>query len=175
MHVGMWLCLLQACPYVAGVAALWREHMVKSGVTKPPGGWVKAASAALKNTAKPLPYPGSSSSSSSSSRLMYPPAKIGAGLVQAYAAVMTAVTITPTELPLRSNVRSQTLELNLTNTGKAATTYTVGHKPAVGISLSKAWFRKAYDASIPSAVVAPLDVDVTVPAKSSIVFQVRAR
>jgi hypothetical protein len=95
--------------------------MTKSGVIKPTGGWVAAAAAALKNTAKPLPYPHRSSSSSSSS-LMYPPAKIGAGLVQAYAAVVTPVSITPPELPLRSDVRTQTLQLNLTNKGSAAVT-----------------------------------------------------
>jgi hypothetical protein len=104
---------------------------------------------------------------------MYPPAKIGAGLVQAHAAVVTPVSITPAELPLRTDTRSQTVQLTLTNKGRAAVTYIVGHKPAVGISLTKAWFRKAYDVSIPAAVVAPIGAAVTVPARGSIVFKVR--
>jgi hypothetical protein len=133
---------------------------------------VAAAFAALKNTAKPLPFLNNSSSSSS---LMYPPAKIGAGLVQAHAAVMTAVTITPTELPLRSDLRSHTLELNLTNKGRSEITFAVGHEPSVGISLTKAWFRKAYDAGMPNALVAPVGVPVTVPAKSSIIFKMRGQ
>jgi hypothetical protein len=104
---------------------------------------------------------------------MYPPTKVGAGLVQAYAAVVTAVIVTPSELPLRSDVRSQTLGLNLTNKGNKDVTFAVGHKPAVGISLTKAWFKKAYDARIPTALVAPVGVPVTVPAKRSIIFQAK--
>ncbi|WIA16699.1 hypothetical protein OEZ85_013356 [Tetradesmus obliquus] len=158
-----------ACPYVSGVVALWREAMTKAGITEPPGGWVAAAAAALKNTAKPLPFPNTSSSSSS---LMYPPAKIGAGLVQAHAAVTTPVSINPLELPLRTDLRSQTLQLNLTNTGSVAVSYTVGHQPAVGVSLTRAWFMKAYNPALPTAVVSPVGAVVTVPAKGSIGFEV---
>jgi hypothetical protein len=83
--------------------------------------------------------------------------------LQAMAAAYTDVSIDPPELLLRTDVAAQTLQLTLTNRGPSDIKYAIQHSPAVGVSLSKAWYRQTYDLDAPSAVVAVQPAAVTVP------------
>jgi hypothetical protein len=78
-------------------------------------------------------------------------------------AAFTEVLISPPELLLRTNVASQALELTLTNTGPSAIKYAISHSPAVAVSISKAWYRQAYDEQAPVAAVVAQQAVVTVP------------
>jgi hypothetical protein len=131
---------------MAGVLALWKQS--RNGTT-PPRGWIAAATAAIKNTAKPVPYsqPGVSTS------LMWPPAFVGAGTVQAAAAITNCVSISPTELLLRSGLSTQIIAFNITNNcanGSAA--YALAHKPAFALDIVGDWARRSYDPGNPGAV-----------------------
>jgi subtilisin family serine protease len=160
-----WSGTSMAAPYVAGVAALWKEAVMRrQGHLRPPlGGWVDAAAAARKNTARPRPYRGSP-------QLMWPPVKVGAGVVQALHAAVTRVTVTPTELLARTDVSSQRLRLTLRNSGVTDVTYALAHRPGVSVSLATAWYGRALDATLPTAsvVVAPRVVTVAAGATASV-------
>eukprot|EP00775_Hariotina_reticulata_P012451 gene12451-12588_t len=160
-----WLGTSMAAPYVAGVIALWMQQQRLSGVVKPSAGWPSAAFTALKNTAKPLPFPGASG-------LMWPPAKVGAGVVQALHAVLNRVTIFPNELLLRTDVQQQSLTVTLRNPTSTAVTYAVSHAPAVTIAVDKAWYRLPYDLDAPTADVDLSSTSVTVPPAGSVQVRV---
>jgi hypothetical protein len=83
--------------------------------------------------------------------------------LQAMAAAYTEVSIDPPELLLRTDVAAQTLQLTLTNRGPSDIKYAIQHSPAVGVSLSKSWYRQTYDLDAPSAVVAVQPAAVIVP------------
>jgi hypothetical protein len=131
---------------MSGVIALWKQS--RNGTT-PAQGWTAAATAAIKNTAKPVPYsqPGVSTS------LMWPRAFAGAGTLQAAAAITNCVSISPTELLLRSGLSTQVVAFNITNNcanGSAA--YVMGHKPAFALDIVGDWARRSYDPGNPGAV-----------------------
>eukprot|EP00775_Hariotina_reticulata_P009333 gene9333-9497_t len=136
-----------AAPYLSGVIGLWLESKQANKQGSPPeGGWTQAAFTALQNTARPFLFPGSSS-------LMWPPAKVGAGVVQAKNAILTQVSVLPRTLHLRTDVNSQVVTLTLVNSGNTTMTFNGDHKPAVGLSVSKSWYKKAYDVAAPTAEV----------------------
>jgi hypothetical protein len=132
---------------MSGVAALWKQS--RNG-TISPYVWTAAAKAAIKNTAKPVPYtqPGISTS------LMWPPAFVGAGTVQAAAAITNCVSIFPTELLLlQSSLLTQVMTFNVTNNcanGSAA--YVLAHKPAFALDIVGDWARRSYEPANPGAV-----------------------
>jgi hypothetical protein len=154
-----------AAPYMAGVIALWKESMKKQGIKKPKEGWIQAAHIALKNTARPLPY-------KSSEKLMWSPVKVGAGVVQAYNAVINKVRITPTQLLVRTDVSTEKFTLNITNTGDADVTYKLTHRPAVTVHLPKTWYGDGFDDQLPVAQVAVVHKQITVPANSKVTLNV---
>jgi hypothetical protein len=150
-----------AAPYMAGIIALWKESVKKQGIRKPKEGWIRAAHIALKNTARPLPYKGSE-------KLMWSPVKVGAGVVQAYNAVINMVQITPTQLLVRTDVASQKFILSVSNTGDTDITYKLSHKAAVTLHLPRTWYGDGFDATLPVAQVAVMKKVVTVPAKETV-------
>jgi hypothetical protein len=138
----------RSTPYISGVLALWKQSR-QLQANPPAEGWAAAAKAALKNTAKPIPYkqPGVSTS------LMLPPAFVGAGTVQAAAAITNCISITPTELLLQSGLAMQTVSFTVSNncTNRSAE-YAASHKPAFALDIVGDWSRKSYDPSNPGAV-----------------------
>lgn len=134
-----WTGTSMATPYLSGVLALWRES--KRGI-EPPGGWIAAAMTALKNTARPFSY----RSPANSSELMWPPAFVGAGVVQAAAAVTACVRIAPTELLLRSGAATQTATFTITNEClRGARTFRLAHNPAFALNMAQDYFGKSFD------------------------------
>ncbi|WIA28016.1 hypothetical protein OEZ86_010604 [Tetradesmus obliquus] len=156
-----------ASPYLAGVVAMWKQRQQQLNVTKPEGGWIAAATRVLKNTARPIRY--------QNTTLMWPPVKTGAGLVRAMAAAFTEVSISPHELLLRTDMAAQTIELTLTNSGPTDITYAIGHSPAVGVSLTKGWYRQVYAVDTPSAAVTAQPAAVTVPGNGKATVKVTVR
>jgi subtilisin family serine protease len=156
-----WPGTSMAAPYMAGVIALWKESVKKQTSKKPKEGWIQAAHIALKNTARPLAYKGSD-------KLMWPPVKVGAGVVQAYNAVVNKVKITPTQLLVRTDVTSQLFNLSISNTGESDVTYRLTHKPGVTVNLPMTWYGDGFDDQLPVAQVAVVKKQITVPAKSKI-------
>lgn len=162
-----WAGTSMAAPYMSGAVALWLQSRAKAGVPKPADGWKPAVLAAFQNTARPLSYKGSS--------LAWPPAKIGAGIVQVQAAILNAVNVSPPELLLRTDVRQQTLILTLANTAGCPAVYQVGHRPAVSLSLLGSWYRFALD---PTAPLASVSIEggggmIIIPARGSVSLRVR--
>lgn len=133
-------------------------------LSRPAGGWINAAFTAFKNTAKPIKY--------GDTNLVWPPAKVGAGMVQAFFAVVNNVSVTPAELHLRTDTPQQAFSLTIINQGSTEVTYTLGHQPAVTLSLYKSWYNKAFDPEAPTAIVSGLERTVRVPAKGSRVIRV---
>jgi hypothetical protein len=150
---------------MAGVLALWKQRMNNlRGDSPPPGGYINAAFTTFKNTAKPIKY--------GDTNLVWPPAKVGAGMVQAFSAVVTNVTVTPPELLLRTDASHQQFTLSVTNTGFDDISYTLGHQPAVTLSLDKSWYNKAYDVAAPTAVATGVERVIKVTARSTRTFKV---
>ena len=160
-----WPGTSMAAPYMAGVIALWKESVKKQGIKKPKEGWIQAAHIALKNTARPLPYKGSD-------KLMWPPVKVGAGVVQAYNAVINRVRVTPTQLLVRTDASSQRFNVTIHNTGDADVTYKLSHKPGVTVNLPRTWYGDGFDESLPVAQVAAMKKQITVPAKARVELDV---
>eukprot|EP00775_Hariotina_reticulata_P011755 gene11755-11901_t len=161
-----WPGTSQASPYLAGVLALWKEQQHRRQLAGHQGaervasqGWIKAAFVALKNTARPVRY--------WDSKLYWPPAKLGAGVLQAHATVLTEVQVTPPELLLRTDRVRQALWLSVTNDGSSDIAYTVQHKPAVTMSLTKSWYAQALDTAVATAQVKASPEQVVVPAYGS--------
>lgn len=163
-----WPGTSMAAPYMAGVIALWKESVKKQTSKKPKEGWIQAAHIALKNTARPLAYKGSE-------KLMWPPVKVGAGVVQAYNAVVNKVKITPTQLLVRTDVTSQLFNLSISNIGESDVTYRLTHKPGVTVNLPMTWYGDGFDDQLPVAQVAVVKKQITVPAKSKIDLGVSGR
>lgn len=160
-----WPGTSMAAPYMAGVIALWKESMKKQGIRKPKEGWIQAAHIALKNTARPLPYKGSE-------KFMWSPVKVGAGVVQAYNAVINKVRITPTQLLVRTDMSTEKFTLNISNTGDTDVTYKLTHRPAVTVHLPKTWYGDGFDDQLPVAQVAVVHKEITVPANSKVTLNV---
>jgi hypothetical protein len=162
-----WPGTSMSSPYMAGVLALWKQHMQSNlRISQPPSGWISAAFTAFKNTAKPIKYGNSS--------LVWPPAKVGAGMVQAFSGIVTNVTITPSELLMKTEGVHQQFTLSVTNTGWSDISYTLGHQPAVTLLLTKSWYNQAYDVAAPTAVATGVERVVKVPARSTKLVKVRA-
>jgi subtilisin family serine protease len=160
-----WPGTSMAAPYMAGIIALWKESVLRQGIVRPRAGWVAAANTAFKNTARPLPYRGSD-------KLMWPPVKVGAGVVQAHNAIINNITIAPTELLVRTDVTSQRFALTVRNRGQADATYRLSHKPAVSVSLAHAWYGDGFDADLPTAHMLVVDKVITVPAGQTVTVDV---
>lgn len=160
-----WPGTSMAAPYMAGVIALWKESMKNQGIRKPKEGWIQAAHIALKNTARPLPYKGAE-------KLMWSPVKVGAGVVQAYNAVINKVRITPSQLLVRTDMSTEKFTLNITNTGDTDVTYKLTHRPAVTVHLPKTWYGDGFDDQLPVAQVAVVHKEITVPANSKVTLNV---
>ncbi|WIA08192.1 hypothetical protein OEZ85_007645 [Tetradesmus obliquus] len=159
-----WPGTSMSSPYMAGVLALWKQHMHNLEIEQPPGGWINAAFTAFKNTAKPIKYGNSS--------LVWPPAKVGAGMVQAFSGIVTNVTVTPAELLMKTDGTHQQFTLSVTNAGWSDASYTLGHQPAVTLLLTKSWYNQAFDAAAPTAVATGVERVVKVPARSTKVVKV---
>jgi len=160
-----WPGTSMAAPYMAGVIALWKEAMKKQGIKKPKEGWISLAHIALKNTARPLPFKGST-------KLMWSPVKVGSGVVQAYNAIINKVRITPTQLLVRTDETSQRFTLTVANTGDTEVTYKLSHRPAVTVHLPKTWYGDGFDDKLPVAQVAVVKKEITVPAKDKVKLDV---
>lgn len=170
-------CLLlhvscRAAPYISGVLALWKQS--RHGYFTPKEGWPAAAAAAFKNTAKPVPYsqPGIISS------LMWPPAFVGAGTVQAAAAITNCVSISPPELLLQSGLPIQNVVVTLTNNclKRRGAELVLSHKPAFALDIVGDWSRRSYDpgnpGAVPTAAVTFSKSDVTLDVGQSQTFEV---
>jgi hypothetical protein len=156
-----WPGTSMSSPYMAGVLALWKQrvHNLRGRDNPPAGGWINAAFTTFKNTAKPIKY--------GDTHLVWPPAKVGAGMVQAFSAVVTNVTLTPPELLMRTNGSHQQFTLSVTNAGSSDMSYTLGHQPAVTLSLDRSWYNKAYDVAAPTAVATGVERVIKVAARST--------
>jgi hypothetical protein len=157
---------------MSGVLALWKQS--RNG-TAPPEGWRAAAKAAVKNTAKPVPY----SQAGSSTGLMWPPAFVGAGTVQAAAAITNCASISPTELLLQSSLSTQVVVFNVTNNcASSSAAFVLAHKPAFALDIVGDWTRRSYDPSnpgaVPPATVSFFSSDIVVAAGQSKAVEVGA-
>ncbi|WIA35656.1 hypothetical protein OEZ86_004068 [Tetradesmus obliquus] len=129
-----------SAPFVSDVAGLLGKKAPQQ----------QAAYAAFVSTAKPIAW-------SKGKGWAQPVARVGAGLIQVDAAIENPTRTEPTHLLLRSNQRSQTLTLSLTNAGVSyPITYKLDHQPAAAVSLKDTWF-----VSNPEQLLQPLGASVS--------------
>ncbi|KAI9219280.1 peptidase S8/S53 domain-containing protein [Blastocladiella britannica] len=117
-----------ATPYIAGTIAL---HVQKNGPSQGDASFQNLR-ARLQNTARPSAVPGNVAGSVESV------AKIGAGLLDAYAFLTNDVAVTPSAIALGDNPAwpkgpKKTETITITNSGKIAKTYTLKHTPSRSI------------------------------------------
>lgn len=152
-----------ATAYVSGALALWKEAMLYWEV--PVDDWTAAAKAAFKLTAKPVPY-------AAKKGLYWPPARMGAGIIQVNNAILNQVTVTPHEVLVPSGVKPFTQTFTITNTLENAVSYKLFHLPGVAITLEGNWGANFLAPDAPTASVTVKPGTINVPAGKSLKFTV---